>query len=78
MTQRITLTDDNDVEQVFDIELMNANMVHVYRVTGLDSPEVRVLEITQPYYTLGNGTNRPWNDEDDAVAWFNAKSGDMI
>ena len=78
MTQRITVTDTNDIEKVFDIEFINANMVHIYQVTGLDSPEVRVLEITQPYYTLGNGTNRPWNDEDDAVAWFNAKSGDMI
>ena len=78
MTQRITLTDENDVEHVFDIEFLNASMVHIYGVTGLDSPEVRVLEITQPRYTNGDGTSRQWNDEDDAVAWFNARSGEMI
>tara|TARA_R110002074_G_scaffold328870_1_gene499398 strand:- start:1508 stop:1744 length:237 start_codon:yes stop_codon:yes gene_type:complete len=77
MTQRITVTDTNDIEKVFDIEFINANMVHIYQVTGLDSPEVRVLMITQPYHTNGDGTNRPWNDEDDAVAWFNARSGEI-
>jgi hypothetical protein len=77
MTRRITVTDTNDIEKVFDIEFINANMVHIYQVTGLDSPEVRVLMITQPYYTNGDGTNRPWNDEDDAVAWFNARSGEI-
>ena len=78
MTQRITLTDDDDVEHVFDIEFMHAGMVHIYRVTGLDSPEVRVMEIAQPCCTNGDGTSRLWNDEDDAVAWFNAKSGEKI
>ena len=77
MTRRITLTDTNDIEKVFDIEFINANMVHIYQVTGLDSPEVRVLMITQPYHTNSDGTNRPWNDEDDAVAWFNARSGEI-